>query len=470
VKHGFASFFRDNLEAFAVAIAMALVIRHFCIEAFRIPTKSMTPTLLGDDPTLRLHGDRILVDKFVYLRRDPARWEVIVFQYPLNRNRNFIKRLGGLPGEWLRIVDGDLWVSTDEGESYAIQRKPAGVREQLFFPYYPEPAGWLDAFAAGGCWKADAGWRVDEANARFDVDASSESTLRFARKIKPFPAVDTEGNAGRPYAGDVRVRFDVAVERAGTLTVQLMEHGRPHRLVLGPDESYATITTTKKEHRFPLPVRVEDGQEFSVSFANVDNTLLIDIDGDLDVSEEIEFPDATSQPEDPSIFESGHDVHRIELQAEQLKATLADVRIDRDVCYSASRTDNDPLAVWKIPEGHYFALGDNTDHSKDSRKWTVAEANFGNGDVIRWEPAHDSDVPGQPYAIIPDDDDEMVDLPADVDGFVRRFRAGDVTDFRARIDYPFVSRDHLIGRAFAIFWPIHLWPVYKGPSRVNVIR
>jgi len=77
-------FIRDNIEAFAVAIAMALVIRHYCIEAFRIPTHSMKPTLYGDhvgaDRTRR-HGDRILVDKFVYQRRDPRRYEVLTKEY-----------------------------------------------------------------------------------------------------------------------------------------------------------------------------------------------------------------------------------------------------------------------------------------------------------------------------------------------------------------------------------------------------
>ncbi|MHC4819759.1 MAG: signal peptidase I, partial [Planctomycetota bacterium] len=169
MTRGTASFFRDNLEAFAVAIAMALVLRHYCIEAFRIPTKSMMASLLGDDGARRRHGDRILVDKFVAMRRDPRRGEVWVFQYPLNRNRNFIKRVAGLPNEWLRIVDGDLWVSTDEGATWAIQRKPEGIREQLFFPYYPRPVDNPDAFAGKENWELGAGWRVSEREGIFKI-------------------------------------------------------------------------------------------------------------------------------------------------------------------------------------------------------------------------------------------------------------------------------------------------------------
>jgi len=469
VTRGTASFFRDNLEAFAVAIAMALVLRHYCLEAFRIPTKSMMPSLLGDDPARRRHGDRILVDKFVAMRRGPHRYEVWVFQYPLNRNKNFIKRVGGLPGEWLRIVDGDLWASTDEGASWAIQRKPAGAREKLFFPYYPRPVDQPEKFAGQENWEIGASWRVSEREGIFLVDARGDdaATLRFARQVLPYPDVDTN-YPSRPFAGDVRVGFDIAVERAGRLTLYLTEHGRKHRLVLGKDESYAVIVRREnREHRVPVDVRLEDGEELSVSFANVDDTLVIEIDGDV---VEIPFPDPTTEPEEPRMFGDGVEwKHEIVFEAQALGATLNDVRIDRDVYYNANEPD--PRKIWKIPEDHYFMLGDNTQFSKDSRKWDVNRAEFANGDVLMWEGPGNSDVPGQPYAGRPDKgDDPIVRVPADVDGLVRHFDSREVERFKRGVPHPFVSRDHMIGRAFAIFWPIHLGPLYRGPSRVNLIR
>jgi signal peptidase I len=129
--------FRENLEAITVAIIMALVIRQYCVEAFKIPTGSMAPTLLGGDASLFSSddagggrsepvGDRILVNKFVYLLREPARWDVIVFKYPLNNTRNFIKRLVGLPGETLEIRDGDIYVNG------ALERKPRWLQESLW--------------------------------------------------------------------------------------------------------------------------------------------------------------------------------------------------------------------------------------------------------------------------------------------------------------------------------------------------
>jgi signal peptidase I len=401
------------------------------------------------------------------MRRDPRRGEVWVFQYPLNRNRNFIKRVAGLPGEWLRIVDGDLWVSTDEGATWAIQRKPRGVRDQLFFPYYPRPVDSPDPFAGRTNWEIGNGWAVSEREGIFKVDARGDgpANLRFARRVLPYPDVDP---GSRPFVGDVRIRFDLAVERAGRLSVGLMEHGRKHRLVLGRDESHAVIVRREnREHRFPLDVRLEDGAKHTVSFANVDDTLVIEIDGDM---VEIPFPDPGTEPEEPRMYGDGVEwKHAITLEAEALAATLTDLRIDRDLYYNVDRPD--ARKIWKIPLDHFFMLGDNTQHSKDSRLWKIDEAHYENGEVVRWEGPSQSDVPGQPYAAAPDKgDDPVLRVAADIDGLVRHIDSREVARYESGVPYPFVSRDHLIGRAFAIFWPIHLGPLYRGPSRVNLIR
>ena len=100
--------FRENLEAIVVAVIMALVIRHFCVEAFKIPTSSMEPTLFGNHPAEGINGDRILVNKFVYKFQDPKRWDVIVFKYPLDKTKNCIKRLVGLPGDEIKIWGGNI--------------------------------------------------------------------------------------------------------------------------------------------------------------------------------------------------------------------------------------------------------------------------------------------------------------------------------------------------------------------------
>ena len=76
---------RVNLEAFGVAILAAVLLKWFCLEAYQIPTSSMQPTLMGDQASQVF--DRILVDKLLQTFREPKRWDITVFRYPLQKNQ-----------------------------------------------------------------------------------------------------------------------------------------------------------------------------------------------------------------------------------------------------------------------------------------------------------------------------------------------------------------------------------------------
>ncbi|HEX5137536.1 MAG TPA: signal peptidase I [Planctomycetota bacterium] len=469
MTRGLSVFVRENLEAFAVAIALALVVRHYSLEAFRIPSKSMMPTLIGSERG----GDRILVDKYRWLFGEPHRWEPTVFQYPLNRSRNFIKRLAGLPGERLKIEDGDLFTSRDAGESWTIARKTGDAREALFFPYYPDPVEQRGFFARGGNWEPGPGWTADEQKNRFAVATDAKSTLQFRSQVVPYHSDGVYGNLqvseyadGGEVADDLRVRFELKAERAGTLAVQLTERGLAHRLVLGPDGSKAVLALAQGSDKdYPLDVRIRSGGEYEVSFANADDALLVEVRGDAELTEEIPFPPEASREA------TGTWRHRVLFEAEGLKATIENIRIARDVQYTQDGEWPREKGT-SIPEGHYFMLGDNTRSSKDSRAWEIAEVTLKDGTIIRWEEGHDAqDVPGQPNANFdPGDPDRVIEVQADVDGLLRRFHTSEVVRKQVGVPYPFVSRDHLVGRAFAIFWPIYIWPAVKEPTRVGLIR
>jgi len=102
----------DWLRSFAIAVVLFLFVRAFFVEAFKIPTGSMERTLLV--------GDFLLVNKLVYgaeipltgkrlpALEHPARGDVIVFQYPRDPTKNFVKRLVGVPGDTLSMLDGQL--------------------------------------------------------------------------------------------------------------------------------------------------------------------------------------------------------------------------------------------------------------------------------------------------------------------------------------------------------------------------
>lgn len=96
------SAFREYTEAFLVAVLLALLIRTFVVQAFKIPSGSMIPTLLV--------GDHILVTKFLYRFRDPVRGDVVVFKYPVDESRDFIKRIMAVGGETVYIEDRHLYI------------------------------------------------------------------------------------------------------------------------------------------------------------------------------------------------------------------------------------------------------------------------------------------------------------------------------------------------------------------------
>jgi signal peptidase I len=106
---------RDWAESLIIAFVLAMVIRFFIVEPFKIPSGSMRTTLL--------EGDIILVNKFIYgakipftnIRlpavRKPKRGDVVVFIYPEDPKKNFIKRLVAVEGETIEIKNGSLYVN-----------------------------------------------------------------------------------------------------------------------------------------------------------------------------------------------------------------------------------------------------------------------------------------------------------------------------------------------------------------------
>ncbi len=206
---------RETVESIVIAFVLAFLFRTFEAEAFVIPTGSMAPTLMGrhkdvicpkcgyryqvsaseeesDDkshpttdciagrcpmchyvmpmrpnlplgvPELRepdiplqpsYNGDRILVNKYLYSFSNPQRWDVIVFKFPGDAKVNYIKRLVGLPGEKLRIYEGDVFVTKKDkprDEDYHIARKPPKkilamrqlVHDTNYDPAELDAAGW----------------------------------------------------------------------------------------------------------------------------------------------------------------------------------------------------------------------------------------------------------------------------------------------------------------------------------------
>ena len=105
---------RENLESLLWAVALALAIRTFIMAPFKIPSGSMRPTLI--------EGDRILVNKFLYRFRSPARGDIIVFRYPDEPRRPFIKRLAAMGGDTVELREGRVFVNGQSLDGKGIFR------------------------------------------------------------------------------------------------------------------------------------------------------------------------------------------------------------------------------------------------------------------------------------------------------------------------------------------------------------
>jgi signal peptidase I len=124
IKKKNKSIFREYAEAIFIALLLALFIRAFIIQAFKIPSGSMQNTLLI--------GDHILVSKFTYgihipnvipflnikifedivlFQKTPKREDIIVFKYPKNENRDFIKRVIGIPDDLLEVRQQKVFIN-----------------------------------------------------------------------------------------------------------------------------------------------------------------------------------------------------------------------------------------------------------------------------------------------------------------------------------------------------------------------
>ena len=107
--------YREYAEAFAIAIILALFIRTFIVQAFKIPSGSMKPTLLIGDHLLVnkfLYGLKIpFTDRFVLDFSQPKRGDIVVFKYPNDEKIDFIKRVIGVSGDKIEIKKDQLFIN-----------------------------------------------------------------------------------------------------------------------------------------------------------------------------------------------------------------------------------------------------------------------------------------------------------------------------------------------------------------------
>lgn len=99
----FLSFLIELPILILIAFVIAWIIKTVVVQPFFIPSGSMEPTLLP--------GDHVLVNKFIYYVREPRRGDIMVFKYPVDPSKDFIKRVIAVEGETVQIRDGQVFIN-----------------------------------------------------------------------------------------------------------------------------------------------------------------------------------------------------------------------------------------------------------------------------------------------------------------------------------------------------------------------
>ncbi len=470
-----------------MAIVVAVMLKYFAIEAYQIPSGSMQPTLMGS-PEANVF-DRILVDKLSFHFRDPERWEVCVFKYPLDRSKSFIKRLVGMPGEELRVQYGDLWTRKDSSQPWTILRRPEPVQKAVWKRLDPSEPRYL-------AWKPEGGARTWTMHGRASFEARGAGAVRIPTegdsvrdlycdgypesvvpKLKQSDHVRREVPSGFNDVGDLRVEGRItALASLKTFSIELREGDRTYTFVLpGPaapagyppwkvdvpssskaepsqPDSNVLVSDTRPEAERKLAV----GKSVSFAAQNMDDLLQLEVDGKI--VWQIEVPATSDQRSSITLRVDGDaDVDRLELY--------------RDIYYTQGQGMR---SEFQIPANSYVMMGDNTQDSSDSREWKLAQYRWdgpgSNGEWVR------GNRRGNPSSLRDDPNPKRV-MEAGGSRMFFRDEWGELHTFRetpgcegAPVPAPYVPRGLITGRAVLVFWP--WWPLTPGfdSTRLKWIR
>ena len=380
-------------------------------------------------------GDRILVGKFLYQLQDPERWDLVVFHFPGDAKVNYIKRVVGLPGETIWLKDGDLYVRKPGANEFTIVRKPPRKLLAMLQLVYDNDcqsaalnrAGWPSRWQPEPNPLGD-GWQLADENRALTTSGQSrrDAWIRYhhyrptyeqwrqvldglpigqpeATHIDDFTAYNSGEEMDRqpPDIRDLAVACSLEVQSdAGEAVFDLIKDGRHFKCHIDLASGRAVLSIDGVPDFHPVAeTRIHGRGTYEVMFSNVDRQLLFWIDRQV-----VPFDADTTYPEFHTQGARLPDLSPVGIGARGAALTARHVRVLRDIYYRPDGMTAAGPFTFPLAADQFFMLGDNSDCSKDGRKWSD-------------DPAY----PGASY----------------------------------RLEY-FVRRDLLIGKAIFIYWP-HSW-------------
>ena len=417
---------RQTVEFLILLGIGILLLRTFAAEAYVVPTGSMAPTLLGFHKELtcpnckfpfvvgmdeqgrtgrpvcpncgqdglgkvdavECNGDRLLVQKFLFDFRRPKRWEVAVFHSPAEPDQAYVKRVVGLPGEAVQIVDGNLFIDGRIARKSLPEQR--AMRILVFdndyvpadsdrFPRWKFRGDRLRRTAASG-WKAEGSRFVHEPTPtsgdredwleylHWDPDRSRHGPVR---DFCPYNGGDLRGDN---VVRDLMIEADIALRPDMKAVALRIDHGADHFTFALPVDGRGRPEVLRNGRvldvvnaRGGLRSSIEDSPRFARLEASViDRRITVALDGDL-LFDPIDYekPGGSGFGPPPSPLAIGALGGSMELRR---------VRIYRDLFYTGNLTfgPRRPFGVdkpYRLGDDEFFVLGDNSPVSNDSRFW-----------------------------------------------------------------------------------------------------
>lgn len=493
IAYSFATNIKDNLEILVIAFIFAMIIRCFCIEVYKIPTGSMEPTLRGERNSPP--GDRILANKFIYLFRPIHRFDVVLFKFPLDKTKNFVKRVVGLPNEEFMVQNGDIYYKPrtpvlqkdlpgkPQGENnFIIAKKPLKVQESIWIPVWLWSGG-----AEKGFWKnfrregkGKVEWQISSLpggqtgpiNASVQEpkiyleSLSDEYFLAYAKSIK-----DRYHSDGGTYdVPDVKIAFKCyQVYPAGEIQVQLKTGFNTFILHLGnlaslpvppgpsgvgqtglrnsfqiKTNSFLEHINYKKESKvITIPRSFKPKTEHLVEIMNFDGTFYIKQDKKIILKYDYQTVFDKNMLPDWEIEKSNVSVGVV-----NSGVYLWDIRLYRDIYYypQGILVEKNPLI---IPDKKYFMIGDHVPNSKDSRLWKMKRMYLKNGEIIECDINSFYNEPDHFWIR----KDRTRNKGGDIWGRDLRIKKDTVLKTEENY-YSFVDETEIFGKGLMVYWPL----------------
>ena len=355
------------------------------------------------------NGDHVLVQKYLYWFEHPKRWDIVVFREPMRGKQNFIKRLVGLPGNTVEIVDGDVFINGK------VAHKPPAVQRamlQLVYDndYYPRDAGkprrrsptWTNPWKPEGTAATAAQWNTNGPTVRFHAGKSAGAgTIIFVRRGNYLmndigyddKAAYFEGGsiAGHSLVGNL---FLHTVWKPDTdqsaISMTLGKADNCYKIRLLQSGKYTLFHWRQASHTFsPVPPAIMDFHHSAPAIAAKTPSRISMINDDHQVRLWINGRLAMQYTSPWTVDQAIHLVHQQDLDGElsplisvhvQGTCSLRHLILMRDIYYTqmhianttlpGTGTMNHPITLKK---GQYFVLGDNSNYSDDSRAWNRVE-------------------------------------------------------------------------------------------------